>query len=92
MSNLVHKWQLYDISGAELAAMEIESALAKAVAKRKEHCSCSNMAILAARDVQPVMTKHRDFGALDTEPQCVLVDMVEDAFGLDRGTIDRWEI
>jgi hypothetical protein len=41
-------------------------------------------------EMHKLMNKYADDGAMDTEPQCVLVAELERAFGLDRYSLERW--
>jgi len=57
---------------------------------RAEPCLSEHKLATQIRDVMyKLMATYANAGASDTEPQCVLVDELETAFGLETYSLDR---
>lgn len=94
-------WQLYSYDGyehqrrAKRRAASLSKRLTKLVAKAKAKLIANPL--LSERklgeqvrdEMYKLMSKYADDGARDTEPECVLVEELERAFGLDRWTLER---
>jgi len=90
-------WQSYsDMKGAKSVAADLSGTLTGLVQKAKarlkaEPCLSEHK---LAEQIRNEMHKHMDrvssMGFSDTEPQCVLVSELEEAFGLDQYSLDRW--
>lgn len=48
------------------------------------------LAVEVRDKMHKLMNKYADDGAQDTEPQCVLVAELEQAFGLESYSLERW--
>lgn len=48
------------------------------------------LAIEVRNKMHKLMDKYDDDGAMDTEPQCALVSELEQAFGLEQYSLERW--
>jgi hypothetical protein len=84
-------WQMYDpLDGAEMAATKLGATLRVKLTAARLDEDC-NLAVAARiRDEMYLeMARFSKFGASDTEPECVLVDAIEKAFGLERHSLSR---
>jgi hypothetical protein len=89
-------WQLYsDMKGATAVAADLSGTLtvkvreAKAKLKAEPMLSEQKLAESVRDAMYDVMERVSKWGAIDTEPCCVLVAELEDAFGLDQYSLDR---
>ena len=75
--------------------ISLSKRLTKLVAKAKERLKANPLLaeVKLAEQIRDkmykLMGKYDDDGAMDTEPQCVLVSELERAFGFDSYTLDR---
>lgn len=84
MEELVFTWQLYSgMSGVEDAARAIEEEYQKQIAS-------SNKWRQIRDHMMGFMEQYENFGACDTEPECILCDRIEKDLELPRGTVPRW--
>jgi hypothetical protein len=90
-------WQIYSSGkGAKAVAADLTGSLNGLIAKAKERLKAEPMLSehKLAEHVRDEMHKHMErvieWGAMDTEPQCVLVSELETAFGLEKYSLDRW--
>lgn len=91
-----HNWQLYsDMDGAEGVARHLSSRLTTLVRKAKAdlraHPMLSELKLAKSiRDeMYELMEKYSRCGASDTEPSGVLVEELEEAFGLEQYSLER---
>ena len=94
-------WQMYSYEGYEHRARSnrrgksLSKRLTKLVALAKEKLRENRLLSerKLAEDVRDkmyrLMNQYADDGAMDTEPQCVLVSELERAFGLDSYSLER---
>jgi len=97
-------WQLYSFDAEEIENGKPDSAsVARTLsmhlshkvteakrALRSEPCLSEKKLARRIRDeMYTLMDKYSDAGASDTEPQCVLVNELERAFGLDSYSLER---
>jgi hypothetical protein len=76
-------WQLYSsMTGAGLAAHNLTEATRKALGTMKDSIADGDGVLTAAKKayahVYEVMKKYADFGACDTEPRGVLIQVIEE--------------
>jgi hypothetical protein len=90
------EWQLYDSkAGAEPAAAALSAALTRLVSAAKAELvenrllSEEKLAYRVRDEMYRLMDAYGQFGACDTEPECVLVAELERAFGLPEWSVDR---
>ena len=90
-------WQSYfSMEGAESAAADLSRTLTGLVQKAKTRLKadpCLSERKLAQRirdEMHEHMDRVDDLGFADSEPQCVLVSELEEVFGLERFSLDRW--
>jgi hypothetical protein len=82
--------------GAKAVAADLSGTLtvkvreAKAQIRENKLLSERKVAIKVRDEMYATMERVSRFGAMDTEPQCVLVSELERAFGLDQYSLDRW--
>lgn len=98
----VDGWQMYSfedyehLARAKRRAASLSKRLTKLVRKAKADLadnpclSESKLAVRVRDEMHKLMDKYGDDGAQDTEPQCVLVEELERAFGLDKYSLERW--
>ncbi len=102
----VSGWQLYSYEWEDGAAKNrarskrhgesLSKRLTKLVAKAKERLGSEPMlsehklAEGVRDEMHKLMSQYSDSGAMDTEPQCVLVSELEEAFSLDQYSLERW--
>ena len=86
-------WQLYSTqAGADDAAKVLSDGFNKYVAAQREIDDGRGdhaRAQIVQREMYTLMKKYYDFGAGDTEPECVLCDQLERAFGLETDSVSR---
>lgn len=63
---------------------------AKARLAQNPQLSERKLAIEVRDKMHKLMDKYIEDGAQDTEPQCVLVSELEEAFGLEQYSLERW--
>ena len=85
---MINHWELYEsMQGWTLASLAIDKAWEKAKSIAPEKPS-HERALLARDYVRRVMEKYRKFGAKDTEPDSILVELVNMHFST---RISRWD-
>jgi hypothetical protein len=89
-------WQLYsETKGVGKVARSLSAKLttrvkkAKARLKKEPALSERKLAAEIRDDMYGHMSKVSDFGARDSEPECVLVAELESAFDLDQYSLER---
>jgi hypothetical protein len=89
-------WQIYTSDkGSKAVAADLTGSLNTLVAKAKARLKAEPMLSKhkLAEQVRNKMYTHMErvvrFGAMDTEPQNVLIDELETAFGLDAYSLER---
>jgi len=90
-------WQSYsDMKGAKSAAADLSGTLTGLVQKAKDRLKAEPCLseFKLAEEIRDEMHKHMNrvakLGFSDTEPQCVLVSELEEAFGLEQYSLERW--
>jgi hypothetical protein len=90
-------WQSYsDMKGAKAAAADLSGTLTGLVQKAKaslkaEPCLSEHKLAERIRDeMHQHMERVSSLGFSDTEPQCVLISELEEAFGLEQYSLERW--
>ncbi len=84
------------LAGSRRAAKSISTALNKVPAKVgalvAEGATVKHSIYEALQDlVRPVLSRNARYGASDTEPECVITEVMERHFGLAIGELDRFE-
>lgn len=84
------EWELYGLEGAPAAALEIGNLLLEKLTKaHAENQSNLQTAVRIRDEMYGEMTRFEKLGARDTEPECVLVDTIEKALGLESCSLSR---
>lgn len=100
----VDEWQLYSFTAEEIAegkpdpevaVREINAALTCAIRKAKARLAADpclserKLAYKIQEEIYKVMEKHDSAGACDSEPENVLCEELEQAFGLEVYSVNR---